>query len=258
LIFSNESRELMALSLGLENRRVFVAGAGGLGGACAAGFAGCGSRVVVADADGQRLRDLAGELDLAAALRADLSRAEDCRTVVEKAVATLGGLDVFVHAVGVNDRRPLLELGDDDWDRVLTINLSSAYWLGQAVGRVMRPQGSGRLVFVSSVAGVLGHAHHGPYAASKGGLNQLMRVMAREWAADGIGVNAVAPGYIETDLTRVYLDRPGMRDELTSLVPAGRLGTPAEAAGSVLFLASELSSFVTGQVLYVDGGRTLV
>ena len=244
--------------LGLENRRVLVAGAGGLGGACVAGFAEGGARVVVADADESRLQGLDADLDLAGVVTADLSRAEECRTVVDKAVATLGGLDVFVHAVGVNDRRPIDEFGDDDWARVLTLNLSSAYWLGQAVGRVMRPQGSGRLVFVSSVSGLLAHAKHGPYAASKGGLNQLMRVMAREWAADGIGVNAIAPGYIETDLTREYLDRPGIRDELTSLVPAGRLGRPGEVVGSVLFLASELSSFITGQVLYVDGGRTLV
>lgn len=245
-------------SLALKNRRVLVAGAGGLGGACVAGFAESGARIVVADADVQRLRDLDGELDLAAVLTADLSRPEECRTVVDKAVATLGGLDVFVHALGVNDRRPLLEFGDDDWARVLTINLSSAYWLGQAVGRVMRRQGSGRLVFFSSVSGLLAHAKHGPYAASKGGVNQLMRVMAREWAADGIRVNAIAPGYVETDLTRAYLDRPGVREELTSLVPAGRLGGPDDVVGSVLFLASELSSFVTGQVLYVDGGRTLV
>lgn len=249
-------------SLGLEGSRVLVAGAGGLGGACVGGFAGAGARVVAADLDERRLRELDEKFALTStgggAVPADMSRAADCRAVVDKAVAVLGGLDVFVHAIGANDRRPVVEFTDADWEQLLTVNLSSAFWLGQAVGKAMRAQRRGRLVFFSSVSGQLAHAKHGPYAASKGGLNQLVRVMAHEWAADGVGVNAIAPGYIDTELTSSYLDRPGVRDELASLIPAGRLGTPAEVVGPALFLASELSSFITGQVLYVDGGRTLV
>jgi NAD(P)-dependent dehydrogenase (short-subunit alcohol dehydrogenase family) len=241
---------------------VLVAGAGGIGGACAAGFVDAGATVAVTDASTDSLDGLADALGLdhhgGTMIQTDLSRPDNCRAVVRKAVAELGGLDVFVHAVGINNRQPLLDYTDDDWDQVLAVNLSSAYWLGQAVGRVMRDQGSGRIVFVSSVSGLLAHAKHGPYAASKGGLNQLMRVMAHEWAADGVGVNAIAPGYVETPLTGEYLKKPGTRDALTALVPAGRLGTPEEVVGPTLFLASDLASFVTGQVLYVDGGRTLV
>ncbi len=249
-------------SLGLKDSRVLVIGAGGLGAACAGGFAGTGARVVVADVDQRRLRELDVELALTdgggGVVPADLSRPDDCRAVVDTSVAVLGGLDVLVHAIGVNNRQPIVELSDADWDHVLTINLSSAYWLGQAAGKVMRDQGRGRIVFLSSVSGLLAHAKHGPYAASKGGVNQLMRVMAHEWAADGVGVNAIAPGYVETRLTADYLERPGVRESLTALVPAGRLGSPAEIVGPTLFLASPLSSFITGQVLYVDGGRTLV
>lgn len=157
-----------------------------------------------------------------------------------------------------NVRLPVADLGDDDWSELVNLNLSTAYWLGQAVGKVMCAQQGGRIVFVSSVSGWLAHANHAPYAATKGGLNQLMRVMAREWAVHQVRVNAVAPGYIETELTRAYLDTDGHREQLSALVPAGRLGRPGEVADAIVFLASERAHFITGQVLYIDGGRTLV
>jgi len=178
--------------------------------------------------------------------------------VVTETVGMLGGLDVLLHCVGINDRRPVLELTEDDWDRVLRINLGSAFGLAQAAGRQMVAQRSGRIVMLSSVSGLLAHQKHAPYAASKGGINQMMRVMAAEWAASGVTVNAIAPGYIETQLTEEYLQGPGVREGLTRLVPAGRLGVPSEVVGPILFLSSPHASFVTGHVLYVDGGRTLV
>jgi gluconate 5-dehydrogenase len=114
------------------------------------------------------------------------------------------------------------------------------------------------MVFVSSVSGLLAHPHHAPYAAAKGGMNQMFRVMAREWARYGVTVNAVAPGYIETNLTRGYLDKDNNRESLESLVPAERLGRPEEVADAITFLASDRARFITGETLYVDGGRTLV
>lgn len=118
--------------------------------------------------------------------------------------------------------------------------------------------GWGRQIYCSSVSGLLAHPEHASYAASKGGINQMMRVMAREWAAHGVTVNAIAPGYTETNLTRAHLDKPGVRDHYTALIPAGRLGGVEDLTGPVLFLASDQASFMTGQILYVDGGRTLV
>src|SRR5215469_7034408 len=142
--------------LGLDGRAALVAGAGGIGEAAALALARAAARQAVRDA-----------------------------------AALLGGLDVFVHAVGVNDRRPVLDTPDEVWERVIDVNLKSAVWSAQAAGALMVPAGNGRIVFLSSVSGLLAHADHAPYAATKGGVNQLCRVMAREWAASGVTVNAV-------------------------------------------------------------------
>jgi len=248
--------------LALTGRPALVVGAGGLGGAGAVSLAAQGASVVVVDIDESRLCAVARSAKEAGGsvqtIVSDLRSAQQCRATVAEAARLIGVPQVFLHAIGRNVRRPVLDLGDDDWDSLVELNLSTAYWLGQAVGRLMVDAGYGRMVFVSSVSGLLAHADHAPYAATKGGLNQLVRVMAREWAARGVTVNAVAPGYIETDLTKDHLDKDGNRASLESLVPAGRLGVAEEVADAVTFLASDRASFVTGHVLWVDGGRSLV
>jgi gluconate 5-dehydrogenase len=251
----------MADWLGLTGARVLIAGAGTLGGALVEGFAQAGADVAVIDVSAERVRELGARTELAPdrMIVADLSHAEAARAAVEAGRTAVGGLDVFVHGVGINDRRPIADYAEADWAAIISVNLSSAFFTAQVALEQMRAQGHGRVVFFSSVAGLLGHRHHGPYAASKGAINQLTKVMAHEYAADGVTVNAVAPGYMDTNLTEAYLAaNPGRREQLISLIPAGRFGRLEEVIGPVLFLASDQASFITGQVLYIDGGRTVV
>lgn len=247
--------------LGLTGQKALIAGAGTLGGALAQGFVEAGAEVAVADVSADRLSELAPGAGLSGdrLIAADLSSPSAARRAVESGRSALGGIDVFVHCVGINDRRPIGEYGPAEWDAILGVNLSSAFWTAQAALAPMRAAGHGRVIFFSSVAGLMGHRNHGPYAATKGALNQLTKVMAHEYAADGVTVNAVAPGYMDTNLTAAYLEaHPGRRDELISLIPAGRFGRLDEVVGPVLFLGSRHAGFINGHTLYVDGGRTVV
>jgi gluconate 5-dehydrogenase len=241
--------------LGLEGQRVVVAGgAGTIGSALVSGFADAGASVGVIDLDVSNV-----DASVSVRERADLSDGDAARDSLHSVIDKLGGLDGLVHCVGINDRKPIEKYTAPEWDRIVGVNLTSAFHLGAPAAAVMRERGGGRIVFFSSVAGRSGHKLHGPYAATKGAINQLMRVIAHEYAVHGVTANAVAPGYMDTALTRRYLaDNPEKREALIELIPAGRFGTLQEVVDPVLFLCSPRASFITGQVLYIDGGRTII
>lgn len=235
-----------------ELRRILILGGGGLGTALAERFVAEGHAVVIADADVSvvdRFTDTAVD--------ARILDVTDEREV-DAAASQWGDFDGVLHAVGVNSRTAIFDTELAEWQRIMTTNLTSAFLVGRAFGKSMARRGRGSLLFISSVAGTIPHKNHGAYAASKSGLNQLIRVLANELAATGVTANLLAPGYIETDLTREHLQRQGVREGLVGLVPMGRLGTPQELTGIASFLLSPDGAFITGQVIHVDGGRTLV
>jgi NAD(P)-dependent dehydrogenase (short-subunit alcohol dehydrogenase family) len=190
-------------------------------------------------------------------LEADLSRVAACEPAVLQTVEALGRLDVLVNNAGTIFRKSAWDHTEADWDYSMDLNLKAAFFLAQAASRVMADQGKGSIVNISSVSGLLGWDNRPAYAASKGGLVNLTRAMAVEWAPLGIRANAIAPALFQTELTRpLFEGTSDLKDRLLARTLLRRPGRPEELDGALLFFASDASSFVTGQVLAVDAGWT--
>ncbi|HEX4883170.1 MAG TPA: SDR family oxidoreductase [Casimicrobiaceae bacterium] len=242
----------------LEGRVAIVTGAArGIGLAIASRFADEGAQVVMVDLADDAIRTAAAGIPRAVAVAADVSVTEDVARIVGEAVRCTGRIDVLVNNAGITHASDFLDLAEEDFDRVLRVNLKSMFLCGQAVARHMVAQRvRGAIVNMSSVNAVLAIPNQVPYVVSKGGINQLTRVMALSLAPHGIRVNAIGPGTIATELARqAVLGDEASRRKILSRTPLGRLGEPEEVAAVAAFLASDDASYLTGQTIYPDGGR---
>ena len=237
----------------VEGKRALVTGgSAGMGRAIAEALVEGGARVAIVGRSG-RVFDVAEEIG-AIPLQADLADRAQTLALVDRAVEALGGLEVLVNNAGVQQRYPAEEFPLDDWDYVLSVNLDAVWILAQAAGRYMLAQGHGKIINVASALSFFGGITIPAYTASKGGVAQLTKALSNEWASRGINVNAIAPGYIATEMTGALVGNPQREPLILARIPAGRWGVPDDLKGVVLFLASAASDYVHGAIIPVDGG----
>jgi len=242
----------------LDGKAALVTGAsGGIGGAIARGLHEAGARVLLAGTRRDALEALAAELgERAFVATADLADPASGDALVKAAEAAMGQLDVLVNNAGLTRDGLALRMKDEDWQRVIDVDLTAAFRLSRAALRGMMRRRWGRIVAITSVVGATGNPGQANYAAAKAGLVGLSKALAAEVASRGITVNCVAPGFIDTAMTEALT--PEQRERLAGAIPMGRIGTPAEVASCVVFLASDEARYVTGHTLHVNGGLAMI
>jgi NAD(P)-dependent dehydrogenase (short-subunit alcohol dehydrogenase family) len=246
----------------LKDKIAIITGAAkGIGLACAERFVAEGARVVIADIDETAGNAAAKKLGAKARFIAcNVGSAADVKAAVEKTIAALGGIDVLVNNAGIVSGADFLDVTEEAFDQVLRVNLKGSFLMGQAVARhmvdqVKKGKKPGVIINMSSVNAVFAIPTQVPYSISKGGINQLTKVMSLSLASYGIRVNAIGPGSIMTEMLASVNSDPAARTRLLSRTPMGRMGEPAEIASIAAFLASDDASYITGQTIYADGGR---
>ena len=252
----------------LSGRVALVVGASrGIGRAIAQGLAEAGASAALCSRTQVDLHQAAEEICAlgvrAEVFAADVSRVAEIQALVRDVLNRMGQIDILVNVAGVNRRKPSTEITEEDWDAVINLNLKSLFFTSQAVGRYWietrrfapeHGRSKGKIINIGSIAGEMGIRHVAPYAASKRGVLGVTSTLAVEWASEGICVNCLAPGYIETDLTRARFDDPAFTTAFHNRVPMGRRGYPADLIGTAVYLAAPASDYLTGQTIVVDGG----
>ena len=252
----------------LSGRVALVIGASrGIGRAIAKGLAEAGASAALCSRTTTDLHRAVEEIVAlgvrAEVFAADASKVAAIQALIGEVLARMGQIDILVNVAGVNCRKPSVEITEEDWDTVLNLNLKALFFTSQAVGRYWietrrfapeNNRGKGKIINIGSIAGEMGIRHVAPYAASKRGVLGVTSTLAVEWASEGICVNCLAPGYIETDLTRARFDDPAFTSSFHNRVPMGRRGFPADVVGAAVFLAAPASDYLTGQTIVVEGG----
>jgi 3-oxoacyl-[acyl-carrier protein] reductase len=242
----------------LTGKTVLVTGAtGGIGAAIARAFHAQGATVAASGRRRELLEQLAGELGSRMhVLPCDLADRDGVEKLVPQAEEAMGHVDILVNNAGITRDNIFIRLRDEEWDEVIAVDLTAGFRLARAAARGMMRRRSGRVIGITSVVGVTGNAGQANYAAAKAGMIGMSKALAQEVAARGVTVNCIAPGFIETDMTRALTDK--QREMILSRVPAGRLGTAQDVAALAVYLASDEAAYVTGQTLHVNGGMAMV
>jgi len=246
----------------LTGKVALVTGAGrGIGYEIALALAEYGADVAVCSrtpSELEKVREAIEKLGRRAlTVRADITRIPDIHALVDKVMGTFGRIDILVNNAGINIPQFAVDVTEEAWDRIMEINLKGLFFCAQAVGKVMIRQKGGKIINISSQTGTVAIPKRAAYCASKGGVNQLTKLLALEWAEHHINVNAIAPTFIETPFTEPMFKDEAFRRYVNENIPMGRVGRPSDVTGAVVYLASAASDLVTGLILLVDGGWTI-